>query len=122
MRRGGPGGARSSSGGGLAGRRGVGADGHRACGGGSGLGGRNGDDPLLVVGRRGSGPEPHQQRLIALFEKKYPKIKVKTDFQPYTDFWKKFNTQPPAGIRRSSSRMPSAFLRKYDAKNKSCST
>lgn len=44
------------------------------------------------------------QQCVALFEKKHPKIKVKTDFQQYPDFWKKFNTQAAGGNPRTSSR------------------
>ncbi|WP_225837371.1 extracellular solute-binding protein [Streptomyces sp. NK08204] len=34
---------------------------------------------------------------IALLEKKYPKIKVKTDFQTYQSLWEKFQTQATGG-------------------------
>lgn len=54
---------------------------------------------------------------IALFEKKYPKIKVKTDFQPYLDFWKKFNTQASGGNPPDVFQNAIGFLRKYDEKN-----
>ncbi|WP_432134443.1 MULTISPECIES: ABC transporter substrate-binding protein [unclassified Streptomyces] len=66
------------------------------------------------------GAEDRAQRInktIALFEKKYPKIKVKTDFQPYTDFWKKFNTQASGGNPPDVFQNAIGFLRKYDAKN-----
>ncbi|RZU11489.1 ABC transporter substrate-binding protein [Streptomyces sp. BK239] len=66
------------------------------------------------------GSEDRAQRInktIALFEKKYPKIKVKTDFQPYTDFWKKFNTQASGGNPPDVFQNAIGFLRKYDAKN-----
>jgi multiple sugar transport system substrate-binding protein len=56
-------------------------------------------------------------KTIALFEKKYPKIKVKTDFQPYQDFWKKFNTQASGGNPPDVFQNAIGFLRKYDAKN-----
>ncbi|GAA4892985.1 ABC transporter substrate-binding protein [Streptomyces coeruleoprunus] len=56
-------------------------------------------------------------RTIALFEKKFPKIKVKTDFQPYLDFWKKFNTQASGGNPPDVFQNAVGFLRKYDAKN-----
>lgn len=46
------------------------------------------------------------QQCVTLFEKKHPKIKVKTDFQQYPDFWKKFNTQVAAATRPTSSRTP----------------
>lgn len=54
---------------------------------------------------------------IALFEKKFPRIKVKTDFQPYLDFWKKFNTQASGGNPPDVFQNAVGFLRKYDAKN-----
>ncbi|MER5718377.1 extracellular solute-binding protein [Streptomyces sp. NPDC002132] len=66
------------------------------------------------------GSEDRAQRInktIALFEKKYPKIKVKTDFQPYSDFWKKFNTQASGGNPPDVFQNAIGFLRKYDAKN-----
>ncbi|MFJ1750767.1 ABC transporter substrate-binding protein [Streptomyces sp. NPDC088116] len=56
-------------------------------------------------------------RTIALFEKKYPKIKVKTDFQPYLDFWKKFNTQASGGNPPDVFQNAIGFLRKYDDRN-----
>lgn len=56
-------------------------------------------------------------RTIALFEEKYPKIKVKTDFQPYADFWKKFNTQASGGNPPDVFQNAIGFLREYDAKN-----
>ncbi|MFJ4567039.1 ABC transporter substrate-binding protein [Streptomyces caelestis] len=66
------------------------------------------------------GAEDRAQRInktIALFEKKYPTIKVKTDFQPYLDFWKKFNTQASGGNPPDVFQNAIGFLRKYDAKN-----
>ncbi|MET9378039.1 extracellular solute-binding protein [Streptomyces sp. NPDC002992] len=54
---------------------------------------------------------------IALFEKKHPKIKIKTDFQPYADFWKKFNTQASGGNPPDVFQNAIGFLRKYDEKN-----
>ncbi|MDQ0841013.1 ABC transporter substrate-binding protein [Streptomyces sp. V1I6] len=53
---------------------------------------------------------------VALFEKKHPKIKVKTDFQQYGDFWKKFNTQAAGGNPPDVFQNAIGFLRKYDAK------
>jgi multiple sugar transport system substrate-binding protein len=55
-------------------------------------------------------------KTIALFEKKHPNIKVKTDFQDYEDFWKKFNTQVSAGNAPDVFQNSVAFLRKYDEK------
>lgn len=66
------------------------------------------------------GSEDRTKRInesIALFEKKFPKIKVKTDFQPYLDFWKKFNTQASGGNPPDVFQNAIGFLRKYDAKN-----
>ncbi|MFF8842011.1 ABC transporter substrate-binding protein [Streptomyces sp. NPDC015127] len=66
------------------------------------------------------GSEDRAQRInqsIRLFEKKFPKIKVKTDFQPYLDFWKKFNTQASGGNPPDVFQNAIGFLRKYDAKN-----
>uniref|UniRef100_A0AAU3H179 Extracellular solute-binding protein n=1 Tax=Streptomyces sp. NBC_01401 TaxID=2903854 RepID=A0AAU3H179_9ACTN len=57
------------------------------------------------------------QQCVALFEKKHPKIKVKTDFQQYADFWKKFNTQAAGGNPPDVIQNAVTFLRKYEAKN-----
>ncbi len=51
---------------------------------------------------------------IALFEKKYPKIKVKTDFQTYQSFWEKFQTQASGGNPPDVFQNAVTFLRKYD--------
>jgi multiple sugar transport system substrate-binding protein len=51
---------------------------------------------------------------IALFEKKYPKIKVKTDFQTYESFWEKFQTQASGGNPPDVFQNAVTFLRKYD--------
>ncbi|MBK6019154.1 ABC transporter substrate-binding protein [Streptomyces sp. MBT53] len=51
---------------------------------------------------------------IALFEKKYPKIKVKTDFQTYQSFWEKFQTQAAGGNPPDVFQNAVGFLRKYD--------
>ncbi|MFD3658641.1 ABC transporter substrate-binding protein [Streptomyces sp. NPDC058620] len=55
-------------------------------------------------------------KTIALFEKKHPDIDVKTDFQDYEAFWKKFNTQASAGNAPDVFQNSVAFLRKYDDK------
>ncbi|MGW0860228.1 ABC transporter substrate-binding protein [Streptomyces sp. NPDC002690] len=55
-------------------------------------------------------------KTIALFEKKHPDIEVKTDFQDYENFWKKFNTQASAGNAPDVFQNSVAFLRKYDDK------
>ncbi|WTF75755.1 extracellular solute-binding protein [Streptomyces sp. NBC_01594] len=51
-----------------------------------------------------------------MFEKKHPNIKVKTDFQGYENFWKKFNTRASAGNAPDVFQNSVAFLRKYDDK------
>ncbi|MEU1052888.1 extracellular solute-binding protein [Streptomyces sp. NPDC005876] len=86
-----------------------------ACGSGSGSG-----DGTVTIRYSWWGAEDRAQRInktIALFEKKYPKIKVKTDFQQYGDFWKKFNTQASGGNPPDVFQNAIGFLRKYDAKN-----
>ncbi|MFI1732409.1 ABC transporter substrate-binding protein [Streptomyces acidicola] len=86
-----------------------------ACGGDSGAG-----DGTVTIRYAWWGAEDRAQRInktIKLFEKKYPKIKVKTDFQPYPDFWKKFNTQASGGNPPDVFQNAIGFLRKYDAKN-----
>ncbi|GHF16750.1 ABC transporter substrate-binding protein [Streptomyces fumanus] len=86
-----------------------------ACGSGSGSG-----DGTVTIRYSWWGAEDRAQRInktIALFEKKYPKIKVKTDFQQYADFWKKFNTQASGGNPPDVFQNAIGFLRKYDAKN-----
>ncbi|NGN69025.1 extracellular solute-binding protein [Streptomyces sp. A7024] len=86
-----------------------------ACGGsGSGSGG------TVTIRYAWWGAEDRAKRInksIALFEKKHPKIKVKTDFQPYLDFWKKFNTQASGGNAPDVFQNAIGFLRKYDARN-----
>ncbi|MER7396781.1 extracellular solute-binding protein [Streptomyces sp. NPDC000151] len=51
---------------------------------------------------------------IRLFEKKHPKIKVKTDFQDYVAFWEKFQTQAAGGNPPDVFQNAIAFLRKYE--------
>ncbi|MCE0445046.1 extracellular solute-binding protein [Streptomyces tricolor] len=48
---------------------------------------------------------------IALFEEKYPKIKVKTDFQTYQSFWEKFQTQAAGGNPPDVFQSAVTFLR-----------
>ncbi|MBZ3902441.1 ABC transporter substrate-binding protein [Streptomyces griseiscabiei] len=86
-----------------------------ACGGAGGAG-----DGTVTIRYAWWGAEDRAERIkktIALFEKKYPKIKVKTDFQVYPDFWKKFNTQASGGNPPDVFQNAIGFLRKYDAKN-----
>ncbi|MFD7319483.1 ABC transporter substrate-binding protein [Streptomyces sp. NPDC059875] len=85
------------------------------CGSGSGSG-----DGTVTIRYAWWGSDDRAKRInqsIALFEKKYPKIKVKTDFQPYLDFWKKFNTQASGGNPPDVFQNAVGFLRKYEAKN-----
>jgi multiple sugar transport system substrate-binding protein len=63
------------------------------------------------------GAEERAKRInqsITLFEKKYPKIKVKTDFQDYVAFWEKFQTQAAGGNPPDVFQNAIAFLQKYD--------
>ncbi|MHC0432950.1 ABC transporter substrate-binding protein [Streptomyces sp. O3] len=86
-----------------------------ACGSGSGSG-----DGTVTIRYAWWGSDDRARRIndsIKLFEKKYPKIKVKTDFQPYPDFWKKFNTQASGGNPPDVFQNAIGFLRKYDEKN-----
>ncbi|MDG4862334.1 extracellular solute-binding protein [Streptomyces sp. T-3] len=85
------------------------------CGTGSGSG-----DGTVTIRYSWWGADDRAKRInetIALFEKKHPKIKIKTDFQPYPDFWKKFNTQASGGNPPDVFQNAIGFLRKYDAKN-----
>ncbi|EST21481.1 hypothetical protein M878_36985 [Streptomyces roseochromogenus subsp. oscitans DS 12.976] len=53
-------------------------------------------------------------RTIALFEKKYPKVGIRTDFQMYQSFWEKFQTQAAGGNPPDVFQNAVTFLRKYD--------
>ncbi|MFJ8602138.1 ABC transporter substrate-binding protein [Streptomyces shenzhenensis] len=82
------------------------------CGGGGGSG--NG---TVTIRYSWWGAEERAKRInrtIALFEKKYPKIKVKTDFQTYQSFWEKFQTQAAGGNPPDVFQNAVTFLRKYD--------
>ncbi|MET9428316.1 MULTISPECIES: extracellular solute-binding protein [unclassified Streptomyces] len=86
------------------------------CGTGSGSGGGG----TVTIRYAWWGSDDRAKRInkcVALFEKKFPKIKVKTDFQPYLDFWKKFNTQASGGNPPDVFQNAIGFLRKYDEKN-----
>lgn len=85
------------------------------CGGGSGSG--NGTVTIRYAWWGSDDRAKRINRTIELFEKKYPKIKVKTDFQPYLDFWKKFNTQASGGNPPDVFQNAIGFLRKYDQRN-----
>ncbi|MFC7303739.1 ABC transporter substrate-binding protein [Streptomyces monticola] len=86
---------------------------------GCGAGGGSGDG-TVTIRYAWWGAEDRSKRIIEtirLFEKKHPKIKVKTDFQPYPDFWKKFNTQASGGNPPDVFQNAVGFLRKYDERN-----
>lgn len=53
-------------------------------------------------------------KTIALFGKRCPKIKVKTDFQTYASFWEKFQTRVAGGNPPDVFQNAVTFLRKYD--------
>ncbi|MBG0856695.1 extracellular solute-binding protein [Streptomyces spinoverrucosus] len=83
------------------------------CGGGNGGAG----DGTVTIRYAWWGAEERTKRInksIALFEKKYPKIKVETDFQDYVAFWEKFQTQAAGGNPPDVFQNSVAFLRKYD--------
>nr|WP_197972260.1 MULTISPECIES: extracellular solute-binding protein [Streptomyces] len=82
------------------------------CGGNSGAG-----DGTVTIRYAWWGAEERTKRInqtVALFEKKYPKIKVETDFQDYVAFWEKFQTQAAGGNPPDVFQNSVAFLRKYD--------
>ncbi|MFJ9040696.1 ABC transporter substrate-binding protein [Streptomyces sp. NPDC102406] len=82
------------------------------CGGGSG----SGDGPVTLRYAWWGG-EPRTvaiKKSIALFEKKYPKIKIKPEFTDYESFWEKFQTQASGGNPPDVFQNSVAFLRKYD--------
>ncbi|MEU1705687.1 extracellular solute-binding protein [Streptomyces sp. NPDC005706] len=82
------------------------------CGGDSGSG-----DGTVTIRYSWWGAEERAKKInqaIALFEKKYPKIKVKTDFQTYQSFWEKFQTQAAGGNPPDVFQNAVTFLRKYD--------
>jgi multiple sugar transport system substrate-binding protein len=83
------------------------------CGGDSGTSA----DGTVTIRYSWWGAEERQKRIsqsIRLFEKKYPKIKVKTDFQDYVAFWEKFQTQAAGGNPPDVFQNAVGFLRKYD--------
>ncbi|MFJ3305573.1 ABC transporter substrate-binding protein [Streptomyces sp. NPDC086549] len=82
------------------------------CGGDSGSG-----SGTVTIRYSWWGAEERAKRInqtISLFEKKYPKIKVKTDFQTYQSFWEKFQTQAAGGNPPDVFQNAVGFLRKYD--------
>ncbi|MCT2593204.1 extracellular solute-binding protein [Streptomyces sp. N2-109] len=86
------------------------------CGGGSG----SSSGGAVTIRYAWWGADDRAKRInetIDLFEKKHPKIKVKTDFQPYEDFWKKFNTQAAGGNPPDVIQNAVTFLRKYGGRN-----
>ncbi len=86
------------------------------CGGGSGSAG-GGPVTIRYAWWGADDRANRMNQAVALFEKKHPKIKVKTDFQPYVDFWKKFNTQAAGGNPPDVIQNAVTFLRKYEARN-----
>ncbi|MFH8607459.1 ABC transporter substrate-binding protein [Streptomyces sp. NPDC018029] len=88
-----------------------------AAGCGSGDGSGNGTVTLRYAWWGSDDRARRINKTIALFEKKHPKIKIKTDFQPYLDFWKKFNTQAAGGNPPDVFQNAIGFLRKYDERN-----
>ncbi|MFP3989872.1 extracellular solute-binding protein [Streptomyces sp. E11-3] len=87
---------------------------------GCGGGGSGSGDGTVTIRYAWWGADDRAKKInetIALFEKKHPKIKVKTDFQPYQDFWKKFNTQASGGNPPDVFQNAIGFLRKYDERN-----
>ncbi|MFD5746912.1 ABC transporter substrate-binding protein [Streptomyces sp. NPDC127033] len=87
------------------------------CGSGSGSGSGGGGVTLRYAWWGSEDRAKRINRTIALFEEQHPKIKIKTDFQPYLDFWKKFNTQASGGNPPDVFQNAVGFLRKYDQKN-----
>ncbi|MFD0554479.1 ABC transporter substrate-binding protein [Streptomyces rectiviolaceus] len=86
----------------------------------AGCGGSGSGDGTVTIRYAWWGSDDRAKRInrtIELFEEKYPKIKVKTDFQPYLDFWKKFNTQASGGNPPDVFQNAIGFLRKYDQRN-----
>ncbi|MGW0823992.1 ABC transporter substrate-binding protein [Streptomyces sp. NPDC002845] len=91
----------------------VGLGATTACGGDSGASG----DGTVTLRFSWWGADERAKRIndsIALFEEKYPKIKIKTDFQDYVSFWEKFQTQAAGGNPPDVFQNALAFLRKYD--------
>jgi len=83
------------------------------CGGNSGTSG----DGTVELRFAWWGAEERSKRInqsIALFEKKYPKIKIKPDFTDYVKFWEKFQTQAAGGNPPDVFQNAIAFVAKYD--------
>lgn len=53
------------------------------------------------------------KKTVALFEKKYPNITIKTDYAVYGDFWEKFNTQAAGGNPPDVFQNSVTFLQEY---------
>lgn len=80
-------------------------------GGGSGSG-----DGTVTIRYAWWGGEPRTiaiRKTIELFEKKYPKIKIKPEFTDYEAFWEKFQTQASGGNPPDVFQNAVGFLRKY---------
>lgn len=83
-----------------------------ACGSGGGSA-----DGTVTIRYAWWGGEPRTiaiRKTIDLFEKKFPKIKVKPEFTDYEAFWEKFQTQASGGNPPDVFQNAVAFLRKYD--------
>ncbi|OAH14224.1 ABC transporter substrate-binding protein [Streptomyces jeddahensis] len=83
------------------------------CGGGSG----SGSGGTVTLRHAWWGGEPRAvaiKKCIALFEKKYPKIKIQPEFTDYAAFWEKFQTQAAGGNPPDVFQNAVGFLRKYD--------
>jgi multiple sugar transport system substrate-binding protein len=88
------------------------------CGGGGGGGGSAGGKVTIRYSWWGDASRAVMiKKSVALFEKKNPGITVKTDFQEYADFWKKFATQAAGGGAPDVFQNSAAFLRKYGEKS-----
>ncbi|MCX3059073.1 ABC transporter substrate-binding protein [Streptomyces beihaiensis] len=79
--------------------------------------GSGGGDGTVSLRYAWWGGEPRTvaiKKTIRLFEKKYPKIKIKPEFADYEAFWEKFQTQASGGNPPDVFQNAVGFLRKYD--------
>jgi multiple sugar transport system substrate-binding protein len=88
----------------------------------TGCGGHSGTpaDGTVTIRYSWWGADERAKRInasIALFEKKYPKIKVKTDFPEHVLFREKLRTRAAGGNPPDVFRNAVGFLRKYDRKS-----
>ncbi|MBO1331661.1 ABC transporter substrate-binding protein [Streptomyces sp. VRA16 Mangrove soil] len=84
------------------------------CGGNDGGSGDGGPVTLRYAWWGGEPRAVAIKKTIKLFEKKYPKIKIKAEFTDYASFWEKFQTQASGGNPPDVFQDAVAFLRKYD--------